>query len=103
MVGRDDITSHYDEQNENSTYSMRKEKKKANILISEEHTADNEVDKGEYMTLIDNFVQGVIERAKREYLDSCANGDVETRVREVTGEGRLHAGNILRCSEDLTF
>ena len=104
MVGREDIPiirlSNHDDKNDNSTYSMRKEKKKTDIQMSEEYSADNEVDNGDYMKLVDNFVQGVIERAKQEYLGSCANGGVETRVRQMNEEDRLLAGNLLSCSEN---
>lgn len=95
MVGREDIPiirlSNHDDKNDNSTYSMRKEKKKADIQMSEEYSADNEVDNGDYMKLVDNFVQGVIERAKQEYLGSCANSGVETGVRQMNEEDRLLA------------
>ena len=104
MVGREDIPiirlSNHDDKNDNSTYSMRKEKKKADIQMSEEYSADNQVDNGDYMKLVDNFVQGVIERAKQEYLGSCANSGVETGVRQMNEEDRLLAGNLLSCSEN---
>ena len=82
---------------------MRKEKKKTSVQISEEHPDDNEVDRHDYMTLVDTFVQDVIERAKQEYLGSCATDGVETRVREENEEDRLHKGNLLRCSKYLSY
>ena len=75
--------------------------KKAKVQIDEEQAEDSEVNNGNYMTLVDNFVQGVIERAKQEYLGSCANGGVETLVREMK-EDRLHTGNLLRCFKYLS-
>ena len=71
---------------------MRKEKKKKELQIHEEQVVNTEVNSGDYMTLVDNFVQDVVERAKLEYLGSCANGGVETPVREKSEDDRLHAG-----------
>ena len=98
MVERDDIpvirTSNQDNENENSTYSMKKEKKTANIQIEKEQAVNGGVDNGDFKAFVDSFVQYVIERAKQEYLGSCANGGVETRVREENGEDRLHTGKL---------
>ena len=98
MVGRDDIPvihiSNHDDKNENSTYSVQKEKKKTNMELIEEQAVDNEVDNVDFMTFVDNFVQRVIERARQEYLGSCANGVVETRVQEENDEDKLHTGRL---------
>ena len=100
MVGRDDIpvimTSDYDETRKATTYCVRKERNKPNIQINEE-TIENGIDSGygDYMTLVDTFVQGIIERAKQEYLRSCANEGVEPRFWEEGEHDRVHAGNPL--------
>ena len=75
---------------------MQKEKKKTNIQLIEELTVDNEVDNDDFMTFVDSFVQGVIERAKQEYFNRCVNGGVETQVQEENEEDRSQAGR-LRC------
>ena len=70
----------------------KKKKKKKKLWIHEEQVVNNEVNSGDYMNLVDNFVQVIVERAKREYLGCCANGGVETPVREKSEDDRLHAG-----------
>ena len=39
-------------------------------------------------------MQDVVERAKREYLGSSANGGVETPVREMNEDDRLRSGML---------
>ena len=68
------------------------------MQISEAQAVDNEVGNGDVMLLVDNFVQGIIERAKQEYIGSWATVGVETRVREENEEDRVHAGNLLRVT-----
>ena len=102
MIGREDIPiiciSNDDDKKENSTYSMRKEKKKAKMQISEEQAVDSEVGNGDVMLLVDHFVQEIIERAKQEYIGSWATVGVETPVREENEEDRVHAGNLQRVT-----
>lgn len=86
MVGKDDMSvlcsSKHGDKNENSTYSRRKKEKKAKVQMAENSAMDNSVDTGDYMTLVDNFVQDVIERAKQEYLSSCPNGGTSIEIRD---------------------
>ena len=111
MVGRDnipDIRISNNNGRNDVTYSMQKEKKKANIQMTERHTenievdsgdymglaVDNDVASGDYMGLVDTFVQEVIAKAKIEYLGGCANGNIEIQDLERIETDRLNTGNL---------
>lgn len=90
MVGKDSmpLSCSSKDRNENGSYSRRKKERKTKFQTETENTTSDP----DYMSLVDSFVQDVIERAKVEYLSGCANGGIEISASEANS--RLNIGKF---------
>ena len=98
MVGKEDTailcsrkdSDKTDNDGQKGSYSRRKVERKTKFQTDVENETSNQ----EYMAMVDTFVQGVIERAKEQYLSGCVNGEIELLGNGANDQCRFNKG---RC------